>query len=93
MVQGGWTALIRAAAEGHDGVVGLLVEAGADVTLQGGSPRMTALEWAKQGNHAKCVAILEAVTSAGFKFHEAGNRKCKQKKFGEAAKLYTMALR
>ena len=29
----------------------------------------------------------------GTKFHEAGNRKFKEKKFGEAAKLYTMALR
>ena len=93
MVQGGNTAVMQAAAEGDDGIVDLLVEAGADVTLQGGSPRTTALEWAKQENHAKCVAILEAVTSAGFKFHEAGNRKWKQKKFGEAAKLYTMALR
>ena len=93
MVQGGDTAVMLAAGKGHDGVVDLLVEAGADVTRQGGSPRMTALEWAKQENRAKCVAILEAATSAGFKFHEAGNRKWKQKKFGEAAKLYTMALR
>ena len=93
MVQGGPTALILAAAKGHDDVVGLLVEAGADATVQGGIPKRTALERAKRGKHAKCVAIFEAATSAGFKFHEAGNRKCKQKKFGEAAKLYTMALR
>ena len=93
MVQGGCTALMVAAAKGHDGIVGLLVKAGADVTAQGGSPRKTALEWAKQANHAKCAAILEAATSAGLQFHEAGNRRWQQKKFGEAAKLYTMALR
>ena len=93
MVQRGCTALMMAAFDGHDGAVGLLVKAGADVTLQGGSPRRTALEWAKQENHAKCVAILEAATSTGLQLHEAGNRKWQQKKFGEAAKLYTKALR
>ena len=93
MVQAGQTALMLAAFDGHDDIVDLLVKAGADVTVQGGSPRRTALEWAKQENHAKCVAILEAATSAGLHFHEAGNRRWQQKKFGEAAKLYTMALR
>ena len=65
-----------AAFEGQDDIVNLLVKAGADVTLQGGSPRRTALEWskhanhakcvtrAKHANHAKCVAILEAAQSA-----------------------------
>ena len=93
MVQDGCTALMLAATDGQDDIVDLLVKAGADVTVQGGSPRRTALEWAKHENHAKCVAILEAATSTGLQFHEAGNRKWQQKKFGEAAKLYTMALR
>ena len=64
MVQRGCTALMMAATHGQDGVVGLLVKAGADVTLQGGSPRRTALAWAKHKNHVKCVAILEAAQSA-----------------------------
>ena len=53
----------------------------------------TALDWAKEYGNAECVAILEAATSTGLQFHKAGNRKWQQKKFGEAAKLYTMALR
>ena len=64
IIQDGCTALMEAATDGHDRVVGLLVKAGADVTLQGGSPRRTALAWAKHKNHAKCVAILEAAQSA-----------------------------
>ena len=64
MVQCGHTALMLAALDGHDGAVGLLVKAGADVTVQGGSPRRTALAWAKHKNHVKCVAILEAAQSA-----------------------------
>ena len=64
MVQLGFTALMLAALDGHDGAVGLLVKAGADVTAQGGSPRRTALAWAKHENHVKCVAILEAAQSA-----------------------------
>ena len=63
MVQNGFTALMVAAANGRDGIVDLLLKAGADATLQGGSPKRTALEWAKQGNCAKCVAILEAAQS------------------------------
>ena len=64
MVQNGFTALMLAAANGHDGIVDLLLKAGADVTLQGGSPKRTALEWAKHKTHAKCVAILETAQSA-----------------------------
>ena len=66
MVQRGCTALMMAATHDHDGVVGLLVKAGADVTLPGGSPRRTALAWANQAKkpNAKCVAILEAAQSA-----------------------------
>ena len=63
MVQDGVTVLMAAAIKGHDGIVDLLVKAGADVTVQGGSPRRTALAWAKHANHAKCVAILEAAQS------------------------------
>ena len=63
MVQNGFTVLIMAAANGHDGIVDLLLKAGADATLQGGSPKGTALEWAKHKAHAKCVAILEAAQS------------------------------
>ena len=39
------------------------------------------------------AALLEDALSIGLKFHEAGNIKFKQKKFGEATKLYTYALR
>ena len=63
MVQNGFSALMLAAANGHDGIVDLLLKAGADVTLQGGSPKRTALEWAKHKTHAKCAAILEAAQS------------------------------
>ena len=34
MVQGGWTALMAAAAKGHDGIVDLLVKAGASLDVQ-----------------------------------------------------------
>ena len=93
MMQHGFTALMAAAYNGHDDIVDLLIKAGADTTLQGGSPKRTALQWAIAENHAKCVALLEAAMSIGLKFHEAGNIKYKQKKFGKAAKLYTYALR
>ena len=93
MIQDGATALILAASSGDGDIVDLLIKAGADTTLQGGSPKRTALQWAIAENHTKCVALLEAAMSIGLKFHEAGNIKYKQKKFGEAAKLYTYALR
>ena len=64
MVQNGCTALMLAAGNGCNGMVDLLIEAGADATLQAGRPKMTALECAKQGKHAKCVAILEDAQSA-----------------------------
>ena len=82
-----------AAHDGHGDIVDLLIKAGADTTLQGGSSKRTALQHAMAGNHDKCVALLEAALSIGLKFHEAGNIKFKQKKFGEATKLYTYALR
>ena len=92
-MQSGATALMVAASNGDGDIVDLLIKAGADTTPQGGSPKRTALQWAMAGNHTKCVALLEAAMSIGLKFHEAGNIKYKQKKFGEAAKLYTFALR
>ena len=93
MIQIGHTALMLAASNGHDDIVDLLIKAGADTTLRGFDSKRTALQWAIAGNHAKCVALLEAAMSIGLKFHEAGNIKYKQKKFGKAAKLYTYALR
>ena len=93
MIQGGYTALMSAAHHGDGDIVDLLIKAGADTTPQGGSPKRTALQFAMAGNHAKCVALLEAAMSIGLKFHEAGNIEYKQKKFGKAAKLYTYALR
>ena len=55
---GGSTALIRASYDGHEAVVRLLLERGADVTLRYLS--RTALYWARDGNHAAVVALLEA---------------------------------
>ena len=92
-MQSGATALMLAAHNGHGDAADLLIKAGADTTPQGGSPKRTALQWAMAGNHTKCVALLEAAMNIGLKFHEAGNIKYKQKKFGKAAKLYTYALR
>ena len=56
------TALMYAAWQGHDGCVGLLVKAGARLDLKDKYGE-TALGIAKEDNHPKCVAILEAANA------------------------------
>jgi ankyrin repeat protein len=52
-----WTALMSAARSGHYEVVGLLVEAGADLTLQD-SRGLTALDLARRFGYTKIVNFL-----------------------------------
>jgi ankyrin repeat protein len=56
---GGYTALIRASISGHEAVVRLLLERGADVALQGYGGR-TALSIARTRKHAAVEALLKA---------------------------------
>jgi ankyrin repeat protein len=55
--QDGDTALIKAAYEGHEGCVRLLVEAGADRSIKGYRGR-TALDYATEQGHTAIQAIL-----------------------------------
>ena len=62
--QQGMTALIISAWKGHDRCMDLLLPAGARLDLklnEAGGP--TALKAAKDHNHPKCVAILEAANA------------------------------
>jgi ankyrin repeat protein len=58
------TALIVASYEGHEAVVRLLLERGADVTLRD-SIGYTALSWARSRSHAAVVALLKARGAPG----------------------------
>jgi ankyrin repeat protein len=55
----GWTPLMAACVRGHEAVVRLLLERGANATLRhvNGS---TALFWARHNKRASIVALLEA---------------------------------
>ena len=55
--QHGWTALIKAACNGHDKCVDTLIRAGADVDIQTKYGR-TALIVAAEWGHDKCVDML-----------------------------------
>ena len=58
MFQNGYTALIKAANEGHVSCVEVLVQAGANLNTQNNDGK-TALAWAKQRGKTDCVALLE----------------------------------
>ncbi len=55
----GWTPLIKACTEGHEAVVRLLLERGANASLRDRYGR-TALYWSRLREHAAIVALLEA---------------------------------
>mmetsp|Transcript_18885 Transcript_18885/g.29542 ORF Transcript_18885/g.29542 Transcript_18885/m.29542 type:complete len:230 (+) Transcript_18885:490-1179(+) len=55
----GRTALIHAAAQGHDEVVKLLVEKGTDVAFSPSTDERSALHWAAFHGHQKCCDILQ----------------------------------
>ena len=54
----GWTALSAAAKNGDAECVQLLLKAGADTTLRGWQGK-TALDWAKENDHADVIALLD----------------------------------
>ena len=57
----GWTPLMNASSEGHLAVVRLLCDApGIDLTVRGGSRKLTALGWARRDMQAKVVAFLRS---------------------------------
>ncbi len=55
----GRTALIQAAAQGHDDVVFELVKARADINFSPTMDGRTALHWAAHHSHIKCCKILQ----------------------------------
>ena len=61
----GWTALISASENGHQGIVKALLAAGADIDLQDTNGR-TALIWASENGHEGIVQALLARPLWGF---------------------------
>jgi ankyrin repeat protein len=58
----GWTALIWAAKEGLDENVKILVDAGSDVRIMDVAGK-NAMDWARENNHQKIVALLSSLNS------------------------------
>ena len=59
--KGGYTALMLAASNDHWKIVKLLAEAGAEVDHREKTRGWTALGWARRLEHARTVAVLEAL--------------------------------
>lgn len=62
----GKTALILAAANGHDEIVELLLEKGADPNIEDNSGK-TAFMYASENDHVECVTILKNHQNHGYK--------------------------